>query len=262
VTDPRRLREGTVSHYRDAGYYDRAYARRKEDVTFYAKLAAKLGGPVLELGVGTGRVARAIALRGLELVGVDLVPEMLEKARENLARDPESGARVRLHEGDLRSVRVDRTFPLVISPFNVLMHLYTRADFDAAMDTVKAHLAPGGTFAFDVLVPDPVALARDPDKWFRCGYVKPRGEAKQRYDERFEYDPVTQVQIISMAFTPMDRPKEPNVQTLAHRQFVPAELEALLHYNGFEVEARYGDFDGSQLDETSNSQIIVARRRQ
>lgn len=262
MTDPRRLLEGTVSHYRDASYYDRAYARRREDVSFYAKLAAKHGGPVLELGVGTGRVARAIALRGVELVGVDLVPEMLEKARENLARDPDAAARITLHRGDLRTFRLDRVFPLVISPFNVLMHLYTRADFDAAMETVRAHLAPGGTFVFDVLVPDPVALARDPHKWFRCGYVKPRGEVKQRYDERFEYDPVTQVQIISMAFTPVDRPKEPNVQTLAHRQFFPAELEALLHYNGFALEARYGDFDGSSLDETSNSQILVARRRQ
>ena len=262
MTDPRRLREGTVSHYRDATYYDRTYMRRREDVAFYAGVAAEFGGPVLELGVGTGRVARALAARGLEVVGVDLVPSMLEKAKENVARDPESVPRVSLHEGDLRTFRVARTFPLVISPFNVFMHLYTREDFEAAMQTVRAHLAPGGTFVFDVLVPNPLALGRDPDKWFRCGHVTPPGGEKLRYDERFEYDPVTQVQMISMAFTAPSRPKEPTVQSLAHRQFYPAELAAMLHYNGFEIAARYGDFVRGPLDDTSESQIIVARPRQ
>lgn len=261
MTDPRRLREGTVSHYRDASYYDRTYMRRREDVAFYANVARRLGGPVLELGVGTGRVARAIAARGIEVVGVDLVPAMLEKARENVARDPESVPRVTLLEGDLRTFRVPRTFPLVISPFNVFMHLYAREDFEAAMRTVDAHLAPDGRFVFDVLVPNPLALGRDPERWYRCGHVKPPGGERQRYDERFEYDAVAQVQMVSMAFTPVSRPKETTVQSLAHRQFFPAELEALLHYNGFAIEARYGDFAGGPLDDASDTQIIVAVRR-
>lgn len=257
-----RLREGTQAHYRDASYYDHAYRRRKDDVAHYTRLAKKYGGPVLELGVGTGRIAESIARAGIDVVGVDSMSPMLARARERLAAgDPAIAARVRLEQGDLRSFTTRRKFPLVISPFNVFMHLYARQDVEAALGTVSKHLAPDGAFGFDVLMPDAGSLARDPAKLYRCGSVKPPGRERMRYSEAFDYDPVTQVQHVSMVFEPDDEHAAPDIQRLSHRQFYPQELETLLHYNGFAIEKRYGGFLREPFDASAESQVVIATRR-
>jgi SAM-dependent methyltransferase len=257
------LREGTEAHYRDARYYDHAYARRKEDVAFYAEVARRSRGPVLELGVGTGRVAIACARKGVEIVGVDRMPEMLERARERIALLPsEARERVTLVRGDVRTVRLRRRFPLVISPFNVFMHLYGRPDVERVLATVRAHLAPRGRFVFDVLLPQASALARDPSRVYKSRPVwSPTDRRKHAYYETFQYDPIRQVQLVTMAFQDLEDRRRTSITPLAHRQFFPAELEALLHYNGFAIEARFGDFEGGPLRGDSESQVLVARRR-
>jgi len=86
------LREGAQALYRDPALFDQLYRRRKRDVAFYQQLAARARGPVLELGVGSGRVAAALARAGIEVVGVDSMPSMLRAARERIARLPETAA--------------------------------------------------------------------------------------------------------------------------------------------------------------------------
>ena len=257
------LRAGTEAHYRDARYYDHFYRRRKEDVRYYAELAEERGGPVLELGAGTGRVAIAIARRGVDVVGVDRMDAMLARARERLAKEPARvRERVELRRGDILRLRLRRRFPLVISPFNVFMHFYDRPQIEKALATVRRHLAPRGRFAFDVLLPDARNLSLNPTKIYKGGVVTdPTTRTKYHYGENFQYDPVRQVQLIGMAFQAVDDPKDMALTPLAHRQFFPAELEALLHYNGFEMESRCGDFEGGPLTGDSDSQVIVARAR-
>lgn len=254
---------GADAHYRDARYYDHAYARYKVDVAFYAGLAEACGGPVLELGVGTARIASAIADRGCAVVGVDRMPSMLARARERLAKKPRRiRERIELVEGDLREVRLGRRFPLVVAPFNVLQHLYTREDLERALATCRAHLSEGGRLALDVLVPDPVSLARDPERFYKCRPVRhPRDGRRYAYEEAFRYDHDAQIQTTVMRFTALDEPNEQLLDHLAQRQLFPRELEALLHYNGFEVLQHDGGFEGEDLDELSESQVVVARPR-
>ncbi|MGB5696792.1 MAG: class I SAM-dependent methyltransferase [Polyangiales bacterium] len=254
---------GAEAHYSDGRYYDQAYRRRRHDVRFYASLAVEAGGPVLELGAGTGRVAFAIAEAGIEVVGVEPMEPMLEQARARLDRLPRAlQERIELRMGTLERLRLRRKFPLVIAPFNVWMHLYTREQIERGFATVHHHLAPGGRFAFDVLLPDPHSLARDPAKRYRGGEVPhPRDGVRYRYSEYFSYDPVTQVQTIVMDFEhPADKHRS-FCTPLTQRQFFPAELEALLHCNGFAVESFTGDFDGKRVTEATESQVVIARSR-
>lgn len=258
-------REGTEAHYRDAAYYDQAYRRRRFDVRFYQSLAESVGGPVLEWGCGTGRVSFAMAEHA-DVVGVDPMAEMLARAEARRARlTRRVRDRVQLRRGDIRSSRLRQRFPLVVAPFNVLMHLYTRQDLEKALANVARHLRRGGRFVFDVRNPHPRELGRDPQRVYRAGQVTRTGadgeKARYHYRERFDYDPVTQVQRIEMAFIGVDDPADFEIMPLAHRQFFPAELEALLHYNGFTVVERYGDFDRAPLDDESEVQVIVARAR-
>jgi SAM-dependent methyltransferase len=258
-----RIQRGAVAHYEDPQYYDHTYKRRRNDVRFYVELAQERRGPVLELGVGTGRVALALARAGVETVGVEPVPQMLAQAREKLSHLPRAAqGSLSLRAGDARKVRLKRRFPLVFAPFNVFMHLYSREDLEQAFTTVRAHLAPKGRFVFDVLMPDLRAMVRNPGKLYRGPHLTdPKSGHKYEYFEAFEYQATRQVQLVSMVFQNMAQLDDLKVIPLSQRQFFPQELEALLHYNGFVIEHLWGDFARGPLTGESESQVIVARAR-
>src|SRR5690348_357274 len=146
-----------------------------EDVPFYVHEAVRAGGPVLELGVGTGRIAVPIAAAGVEVVGVDLSEGMLEVARERAAL---AGVTLDLRRGDMREPPVDGAFPLVAIPFRSLLHMETDADRRAVLRAVTRLLDPGGRFVFDVFAPaaDDIAdthgrwLEREPGIWERADW--------------------------------------------------------------------------------------------
>ena len=249
------------AHYADAKYYDQAYRKRRHDVEYYVEVAERHKGPILELGCGTGRVSVAIARAGKSVVGVDRMPQMLSQAKERANALPKSAqSLLEFRKGDIRKVRLGKQFGRVISPFNVFMHLYTRKDFEDTLETVKAHLLPKGRFIFDVLLPYPTSLGRDPDKRYRVGHVRhPKDGERYKYNEYFSYDAATQVQTVLMDFEHPTHPRKSFVTPLTQRQHFPAELEALLHYNGFKVLEHCGDFKGGAITTESDSQVIVAK---
>ena len=102
-----------------AEFYDHvAPYRERGDVAFFVEMAQAAGGPVLEIGCGTGRVLIPTARAGSEIVGLDLSPSMLAVCRSNLAQEPaETQARVRLVEGDMRDFDLDQQFALATLPF-------------------------------------------------------------------------------------------------------------------------------------------------
>ncbi len=249
-------------HYRDARYYDHAYSRYKPDIAAYVSRATACGGPVLELGGGTGRIALRLARAGVEVVLVDRMATMLGRAEERLAKESRAvRSRVTLVEADLRSLDLGRRFPLVIAPFNVFQHLYTRQDVEDALETVRRHLEPDGELFFDVMLPDPDSLSCDPLKFYKQRSIThPRDGRRYAYYESFEYDDDRQIQTTVIRFEALEDGEEV-YDRLMQRQFFPRELEALLHYNGFEILSHDGGFDGEPIEATSDSQVIRARPR-
>lgn len=265
----RELEAGTKAHYEDPAYYTKTYRDRTGDVRFYVDRAAARGGPVLEYGCGNGRITLPIARFGVDITGVDLSTSMLGDLRGRLKREPDDvRRRVRLRRGDMRSTRLGRRYPLVICPFNAFLHLYTREDVERFLARVHEHLTPKGELIFDVSIPEPSELARNPDRaYFAPRFIYPSsgdagggGGQMVRYSERFDYDKLRQVLFVAMEFIPTDG-SERWMTPLAHRQFYPQELEALLHYNGFEITARFGDFDASLPTPESAQLILVCRAR-
>jgi SAM-dependent methyltransferase len=264
----RALAAGTTEHYEDATLYDHEYKRRRDDVRWYRALAAReLGAPdprrpILELGCGSGRTLLPLVRDGWSVTGVDAAPAMLARCRERLAPlGADAVGRAELHEADFRALALGRRFPLVICPFNAFMHLYTRQDVERFLAVVRAHLAPGGLFAFDVLNPDLGWLSRDPRKrWARTRFRHPRTGKRMVYSTSLSYDAALQIAFMRIYYEPEGGGRE-RVVRLAHRQFFPLELEALLHYNGFTVEAHEGGFDGDPLVPESEEQVIRCRSR-
>jgi SAM-dependent methyltransferase len=262
----RELEAGSRAHYEDAAYYASLYKNRIDDVQFYVDLARKRGGPVLEYGVGNGRIALPVARHGVAVVGIDHSPAMLADLKARLSREPaDVRARVTAHRGDMRSKRLRKRFPLVTCPFNAALHLYTRPDIERFLARVREHLAPGGTFVCDLSVPVFEDLLRDPARAYKAPRFKhPTTGDVVRYVEHFDYDRARQVLFVAMEFEPMGPSGSRDkawMTPLAHRQFFPQEWEALLHYNGFEVEKVEGDFHGGPLDRTSDVMVWYARAR-
>jgi SAM-dependent methyltransferase len=263
---PRRDRElevGAHAHYEDAAYYTATYARRIEDVAYYVSLATRAGGPVLEYGIGNGRIALPVARHGVEVVGVDHSAAMLADLRARLDREPaDVRRRVYAVRGDMRRAHLGRRFPLVLATFNTALHLYTRTDVERFLARVGEHLGPGGRFVVDLSVPAASDLARDPARAYHVPRFRhPTAEVLVKNREHFDYDPVRQVLFVSSEFEPVEDPSRSWVTPLAHRQFFPQEWEALLHYNGFEVDRVEGDFSGGPLTKDSDVMVWHAKRR-
>jgi SAM-dependent methyltransferase len=257
---PERVERGTLEHYTNPALYTRTYRSRREDVEYYRALAERVGGPVLEYGIGNGRIALPIVRAGIDVVGIDLSEAMLadlERRHARLAR------RYRHHlswvQGDMRSVRLERRFALVIAPFNAMLHLYERRDVERFLACVRGHLAPGAPFVFDVSIPVAADLALDPEEWDTGPRIRhPITGELTRYRERFEYDAVRQVLCVDMQIASSGSAPTLDIPLL-HRQFFPAELEALLHYNGF-CDIRFtADFSERAPESDVDSLVVTAR---
>ncbi len=242
---------GALAHYADPAYYDRTYAKRVEDVAWYVEQAERTGGPVLELGAGSGRVTLALAGAGIDVTAVDLSRPMLRALEDKVSEDPALRAKVSLKHADFASLSLRRRFPLVIAPFNVVLHLYSLEEARSFFRTVQKHLAPKGVLAFDFSIPQPADLCLDPNKRYRAPRFRhPSTGQLTRYAERFEYDPLRQLLVVWMEFFPEDGSPGWTVP-LTHRQFYPLEMRGLLEAAGFTAIEYFGDFG----DEPPTAQV-------
>lgn len=229
------------SLYSESSYYRMLFAERTHDLPFYLRVTEDIEGEVLELGAGEGRVALVLAGQGRSVRAVDRSESMLAALEERRAQASEAvRARVRAHAGDTRTLRLEERFARVICPFNGLAHFHDREALALFFETVRAHLAPDGLFAFDVMIPDPALLAGGASSvpWL----VHPRTGAVCRLEERYEYDALAQVLTITTSLIDRERGDRQELM-LALRQLFPEETRALLESHGFDVieRAELGD---------------------
>jgi SAM-dependent methyltransferase len=195
-----------------------------EDVAFYLEEARRAGGPVVELGIGTGRIAIPIAADGIRVIGVDSSPGMLDVCRR---RAKLAGVELDLRLGDLREPRVDERVPLVICPFRSLLHLQTDADRRRALTAARELLLPGGRLVFDVFAPGADDVEATHDRWI---------EREPGIWERAVWDTAARTLTLSVR-------GESGETTMTLAWLEPGDWRRLLEETGFEVEACYGWFD-------------------
>ena len=142
--------------------YDAWCVSVTEDIAWYVGLAVASGGPVLEIGVGSGRVAVPTALAGIDVVGVDNAPGMLAMAA---AKAEALGVAIELRRADMRDLPDLGAYPLVTVPFRAFLHLSTDGERLAVLRSLRGALAPAGTLAFDVFHPHPLDIIETHDRW-------------------------------------------------------------------------------------------------
>ncbi len=235
----------------DAGIYDSFSTGLDGDKAFYVEEARKAGGPVLEIGCGTGRIMIPIAEAGVPIVGLDQAPAMLEVARRKIAGLPEeTRQRIQIVEGDMRTFSLKRRFPLAIIPYRAFLHMMTAEDQRRALTRIREHLADGGKLVFNVF---------DPSIEIIAAYMKPLGRAmchmgsfthpetgrRVMVSGTRRYDPLEQTLEEHRFFEEVDEEGEVASKTITPlylRYVTRYEMQYLLELCGFEVEALYGDF--------------------
>lgn len=211
---------------RIAPFYDPWSRSVTEDVGFYVDRALASGGPVVELAVGTGRIAVPIAQAGIDVIGVDTSPEMLAVARASAEAAGVAG-RLDLRVGDLREPPVMERVPLTICPFRTLLHMETEEEKLRALQAARALLEPDGRFVFDVFAPSKEDIEETHGRWL---------EREPGIWEMATWDLERRVLTL--------RVRGPETETSLDLTWIPNEdWRPLLEEAGFEVVACYGWFD-------------------
>jgi SAM-dependent methyltransferase len=225
------------------------------DLPFWLDECRRAGGPVLELGCGTGRLTVPLAKEGIPILGADLSETMLEGLKRRAEREgvPARSARV-----DMRDFSLNETFELIFVPFNSFQCLYSIAEAEAAMACIRSHLAPSGRFILDVFNPSIELIVDRSRAGERHDPVEIPGRGKAEWLERVHYDAAAQVNRVTWTFTFPDGTEE--VQRLDMRCFYPLELEVLLKASGFTIEERFGNFGREEFKSDSPKQILICRR--
>ncbi len=254
---------GYQSHPLTAELYDHVIPyRERTDIEFYVELARKSGGPVLELGCGTGRVLLPMARAGIDIVGLDLSPYMLDVCRKKVAREPDAVQdRIRLIQGDMRSFDLEGPFALITIPFRGFQHLLEVEDQIACLNTVRQHLAPRGVFILDVFNPSLTHLAElEPGEKFgeEPPFQMPDGRAVVRTHRITDRDYHRQIMHPELIYTIThpDGREERHVHAFSMRYLFRYEAEHLLARCGFEVEELYADYDRSPYGSTYPGELI------
>ena len=248
-----------------AEVYDSVYAYVTEDIPFYVEEARRSGGPVLELGCGTGRVAIPIAHAGVEIVGLDLSEAMLEVAGRKMTAAGQLGQKLTLIKGDMRDFSLGREFRLVIIPFRGFLSLLTVDDQMRALDSIRRHLATDGRLVFNIFVPDLNMLVQEGDVPYHLrDVIDPETGKRLVLWHQSRYDNHNQIIDARVIAEELDEAGVVGRRLYRDFQLRSAhrwEMEHLLAVSGYEVLDLYGDFDRSPFDEASTEMVWVARPR-
>jgi SAM-dependent methyltransferase len=202
-------------------------------VDFLAELAG--AGPVLELGIGTGRIALPLAQRGLGVHGIDLSSAMVERLRAK-----PGGGEISVAIGDFAATRVEGMFSLVYLVFNTINNLTTQDAQVACFENAAAHLQPGGCFVIEVGVPG-------------CGPLCVFDLADEHVGID-EYDAATQ-RLVSHHFTLLDG--EWQLRSIPFRSVSPGELDLMARIAGMRLRERWSGWRREPFTDESTKHVSV-----
>jgi len=223
--------------------YDIWAAHMTEDVAWYVELAREAAEPIVELGVGNGRVAIPVAREtGKRVIGIDASPGMLAEAKQ---RADAAGVELDLRRGDMRELSLDEPVELITCPFRALLHLPTWDDKRTVFERVAASLRPGGRFAWNAFVFSP--------------FIAARVHGTKSYDGE-SWELVHQVPADNRVDITRGR-GETTLGTISLWWATRSEWDGLLEATGLETEALYGGFRREPFDDDAQEFVWVARKR-
>jgi SAM-dependent methyltransferase len=250
-----------------APFYDWENARTlgRRDLPFWRTVARQVGGAVLELGCGTGRLSIPLARAGVPVVGLDRSEPMLIRARRRAARTRLT-AGLRLIRGDIRflpfadATRRTAPFAMVLAPYGMLQSLLRDRDLMATLAAAHRVLEPGGTLGIE-LVADLPAWAEYKKRVSLSGWRGRTGGARVSLVESVRQDRLRRLTIFDQEFTERrGRSKVVRTFSLAFRTLSVPQMVRRLEKSGFEISALLGDYKGRAWDTRADVWVILAKK--
>ncbi|MDQ4078902.1 MAG: class I SAM-dependent methyltransferase [Chloroflexota bacterium] len=241
--------------------------RTRQDVAFFVEAAQSAGGPVLEVGCGTGRVLIPTARAGVEITGLDASPQMLEVCRKRLLDEPEAvQSRVQLVQADMRDFDLAQTFQLVTLPFRPFQHLTTVEDQMSCLRSIHRHLVDNGQLILDIFNPSLEVLVQEnlgEEFGDEPEFTTPDGRRIIRRHKVVDRDYFNQINHVELIYyiTHPDGREEVLVHAFAMRYLYRFEAEHLLARCGFEVQQVYADYDKNPYGSKYPGELIFVARK-
>lgn len=249
--------------------YSPALSRRLNHpaVDFYVEESLRAGGPVLHVGVASGKYTLPLARAGLDVIGIDISADMLDVVRGKLAHEEEVvRQRVRLHEQDMRAMQLDARCQTVIMPGNIFLLNLTVEDQLKTLRGVNHHLVENGTLIIEAFTPDLMLIAGARSRRSPRQFEFTIPETGERFlcNRTIEVDQFRQLlhhHLIHEKIEPSGRLGERHLTVLTYRYVFPWELIHLLRVAGFVVRHCYGDFESRKpKSKYDGYQVIVAEK--
>lgn len=248
---------------RVARYYDAENEHMVQDLELYSALAEAQGAPVLEVGCGTGRVTFHLAGAGFAVTGVDLSAAMLERARRKAAGRADLNDMVSFIQADAAQAAYPDRYPLIVLPYNTMMHFHTTEAQLRLVRHLSAHLAEGGLMVIDLPnAGESFATAEDSAVTLERSFVLPESRHLVMQQSVSRLDRTAQMQSVTWLYDEISAAGTltRTIAPVLLRYVFPAELDLLLMVCGLQRVARYGDYDESPFEEGCPRLIVYARQ--
>lgn len=241
-------------------YYDAETQDKEDDLQAYNALVRRFGGPVLDVGCGTGRVSFALAKQAVDITGIDLSETMLSRARTRAEQEEIGQGKIEWRQEDITSLSLDQRFGLAIFAYNGFMHLLSQEKQVAALGQIAQHLKPGGGVVIDIANAVEMFRAEDSTSIFL---------------ERIFSDPETGDDVMQQSLAAVDRASQimevtwiydridssgvvhRNLVPLTLRYVIPAEMNLMMKMAGFDQIELCGDYDFSPFEEDSPRLLVI-----
>ena len=243
----------SVNYYQDPHRYDlfEGDIATGDFLDFYVGQIERCGEPVLELACGSGRLTIPLTEKGFRIKGLDISDEMMNLAKEKAAR---RNIALDLMKGDMTDFDLGEKFKLIFIPAQSLTHLYTLEEIEKCFACVRKHLTDDGRFLIELFNPSLEILLQTTDRYFTKG-----GAESIAVDSNSFYDTAAQIKHIELIFRGKTGESDA-ILTFKMRQFFPQEIDALLKYNGFRIERKFGSHREEIFDFDSPKQLIICQK--
>lgn len=245
-----------------ARYYDAEHQDKTDDLLMYSELASEYGGPIFEVGSGTGRVMFHLAKAGYEVHGIDIEPAMLDRARQQANDAPSLKKYLTFIQDDVLKYKTDKKYPLVLVPYNGLMHFHDQQQQIKVLTRLRDLITADGLLVLDLPNLADAFAAQDTDAMiFEKNFLEPEtGHLVMQYSIS-TLDRTDQLLRINWIYDEVtgDGTVKRTIAPVTFRFFFYSEVRLLLQLSGFTVEAVYGSPELDPYEDGCERMIVLAR---
>lgn len=239
-----------IDLYTKPELYDAIHSNYMWDEKIISKIGKRVGGPVLEIASGTGRLSNVIIKLGLEYTGIDLSKEYTKIAK---MRYGNQGA---FFVQNMQKFDLGTQFKFIFIGFNSFLHNLSNESALNCLKCINQHLSNNGTFLLSIYIPDPSFLYRDPNNLYAATDYFNFKDSKCRIMEKNLFNQETEINNLKW-FLEVDGVLQEEEYNFSQKMYYPHVMDLLFEKAGLVIKEKLGDYDSSPMDQESNMQIYI-----